>query len=105
MPKDKKQKILVFQQNGSGESKIKGIRKFGEDRFELDIVSVDQMLPEIVDDTADYLPDDIQADLVLDFLQHPDLSHDLAAICRNKNIPVVASGKKIRIEGMITPPT
>jgi len=38
-------------------------------------------------------------------LKHPDLSHDLAVRCRDKNIPVVASGKKLRIKGTLTPPT
>ena len=50
-------------------------------------------------------PDTIEADLVLDFTKHPDLSHDLALMCRKRNIPVVASGKKTRVEGVITPPT
>jgi len=101
----KKQKILVFQQNGSGESKIRGIREYGNDRFELEIISIDTPLPDILDDTAEYLPDDVRADMVLDFLTHPDLSHDLAVMCRDRKIPVVASGKKLRVKGMITPPT
>ena len=100
-----KQKILVFQQNGSGESKIEGIRGYGKDRIELDIFSIDDPLSEILDETAEYLPDDIQADMVLDFLTHPDLSHDLAVMCRERKIPVVASGKKLRVEGMLEPPT
>ncbi len=100
-----KQKILVFQQNGSGESKIAGIREYGSDRIELDIFSIDDRLPEILDETTEYLPVDIQADMVLDFLTHPDLSHDLALMCGERNIPVVASGKKLRVEGMIEPPT
>jgi thymidylate synthase len=88
------QRILVFQQRGSGEKKIKGIRKYGEDLFQLDIISIDQPLPTLVEDTSAYLPETIDADLVLDFLKHPDLSHDLALKCRNSDIPVVASGKK-----------
>jgi len=100
-----KQKILVFQQNGSGESKIKGIRMYGKDRFLLEVISMDESLPEVLDDTAEYLPETIEADIVLDFLTHPDLSQDLAVKCREINIPVVASGKKLREKGMITPPT
>jgi len=100
-----KQKILVFQQNGSGESKIKGIREYGQEMFELETVSIDGPLPDILDDTDAYLVDDFSADMVLDFLKHPDLSHDLAVICSRKGIPVVASGKKLKVEGMITPPT
>jgi hypothetical protein len=99
------EKILVFQQNGSGESKIQGIRKYGKDRFIIETVSIDETLPSILDDTRDYLPSNIQADLILDFLKHPDLSHDLAIACRARNIPIVASGKKLRIKGALTPPT
>ena len=99
------EKILVFQQNGSGESEIQGIRKYGKDRFIIETVSIDETLPPILADTRDYLPSNIQADLILDFLKHPDLSHDLAIVCRARNIPIVASGKKLRIKGALTPPT
>lgn len=99
------QRILVFQQNGSGESKIRGIRKYGKNYFSIETISIDESLPPILDDTGDYLPSDIEADLVLDFLKHPDLSQDLAAVCTKRNIPVVASGKKLRSHGVFTPPT
>ncbi len=99
------QKILVFQQNDSGKVKTAGIRDYGEGRIRLEVISIDGPLPEIIDDASDYLPEEIDADLVLDFLRHPDLSEDLAALCRKRDIPVVASGKKIRGEGVITPPT
>lgn len=98
-------KILVFQQNKSGESKIAGIRKFGGDHFDLQMVSIDEPLPPVIDDAREFLPADIDADLVLDFLQHPDLSYDLGQMCRQKGIPVVASGKKANIEGVAAPPT
>ena len=100
-----KQKILVFQQNGSGETKIQGIREYGGDRFVIDLFTVEGPLPDILDDTTAYLPRDIAADMVLDFLTHPDLSHDLAMMCSARDIPVVASGKKLRVQGMFTPPT
>lgn len=99
------QKITVFQQNGSATAKIAGIRRYGPDLFDLQVVSIDEDLPPVLDDTAGLLPTDIQADLVLDFLQHPDLSQDLARLCRERGIPVVASGKKHKAEGLITPPT
>jgi hypothetical protein len=98
-------KILVFQQNGSGESKIKGIHDYGGDDFKIEIVSIDTPLPPVIDDSEDLLPNEIDADLVLDFLKHPDLSYDLAAVCARKDIPLIASGKKIRAEGVISPPT
>jgi hypothetical protein len=99
------QKIVVFQQNGSGEKKIAGIRDYGHGRFDLKCIHVDNDLPPVIDDASDYLPTKIDADLVLDFLQHPDLSHDLAEICRRQGIPMVASGKKTKVEGTLTPPT
>ena len=99
------QRLWVFEQDGSGESKIKGIRQYGQDRFLLEIVSVKGPLPPLIDDARDYLPLQITADVVLDFLKHPDLSLDLAHACRRQNIPVVASGKKIAVAGVICPPT
>ena len=100
------QNILVFQQDDSGARKIQGIRRYGEGLFVLEIFSIDgQSLPPIIDDAREYLPPDIQADLVLDFLKHPDLSHDLAVECSQRGIAVVAPGKKLRVKGVLTPPT
>ncbi len=104
-PAAETQNILVFQQNGSGEKKIEGIKRYGNNRFDLEIVSIDASLPTFIDDAREYLPRDIRTDLVLDFLKHPDLSQDLAVLCRNRKIPVVASGKKLRVKGALTPPT
>jgi thymidylate synthase len=101
----KKQKIIVFQQNNSGESKIHGIRKYGKRLFNIQSISIDTLLPPVIDNAEEYLPSDIDADIVLDFFRHPDLSYDLAIMCGKKNIPVIASGKKLRIKGMLTPPT
>lgn len=99
------QRILVFQQNGQGRPKIEGIRRYGGDAFSISVVSIDSGLPAVLDDTDGFPPETIEADLVLDFLSHPDLSHDLCARCRDLSIPVVASGKKIRVEGVHTQPT
>jgi len=99
------QKIVVFQQNRSGEGKVEGITRFGNNLFDIEVFAIDQTFPPVIDDTGPFLPEEIQADLVLDFLKHPDLSHDLALICLKKGIPVVASGKKSRMEGVFTPPT
>jgi len=102
---NRRQRILVFQQNGGGEKKVKGINDFGEGRFELEVISIGGSLPPIIDETSEYLPKEIEADLVLDFLNHPDLSHDLALMCQERKIPVVASGKKLRVKWALTPPT
>ena len=99
------QNLLIFQQNGSAESKIKGIEKYGNGYFSLKVISIDTPLPPIIDDASTYLPEDFSADLVLDFLQHPDLSHDLTRMCQERNIPIVSSGKKIMNNWTISPPT
>lgn len=100
-----RQRILVFQQNGSGESKIRGIKMFGNDLFTLEVISIDVPLPPIVDDANEYLPSEFEAALVLDYLRHPDLSLELAALCNRLKIPMVASGKKLRNAGVMTPLT
>ena len=104
-PAPEVQNILVFQQKGSGVKKIEGVRQYGNNCFSLEIISIDAHLPTVIDDTKEYIPRNIEADLVLDYLKHPDLSYDLAVVCRDKKIPVVASGKKFRVKGVFTPPT
>jgi len=98
-----KQRIAVFQQNGSGEAKIAGIRRYGSQRIDLITIAIDQPLPPVLDDTAAILPPCIDADLVLDYLRHPDLSEDLAALCARQSIPMIAPGRNIRYA--VTPPT
>jgi hypothetical protein len=105
METNPQQRILVFQQHGSGERKIQGLREYGGNRFDIRIISIDETLPPVLDDATGYLPRQVDADIVLDYLKHPDLSEDLSAMCHEKNIPVVASGKKLRVSGVFTPPT
>jgi hypothetical protein len=100
-----RQRLMIFQQNGSGALKIEGLQKYGKEMFDLEIVNIDDMLPPVLDDTSEYLPETINCDLVLDFLKHSDLSTDLAVLCGKNNIPMVASGKKIAGNGVVTPPT
>lgn len=100
-----KQRLMIFQQNGSGKLKIEGVRKHGQELYDLEIVDIDEELPPVLDDTSEFIPEDIDCDLVLDFLRHSDLSTDLAAICVKKKIPLIASGKKISGTGVVTPPT
>jgi len=69
------------------------------------VVSIERCLPPVIDDTGPFLPARLDADLVLDFMKHPDLSHDLAVMCAKARIPLIASGKKVRVEGVLTPPT
>ena len=87
-------RIIVFEEHGSGEKKIQGITEHGTGLEISRCYNIQENLPEIVDDPERYIPDDFNADLVLDFLKHPDLSSYLAKVCYRKNIPVIASGKK-----------
>ncbi len=99
------QKITVFQENGSGNSKIAGIKRFGNNNFSIEIIDINLPLPFIIDDASKYLPLNLNTDLVLDFLKHPDLSTDLALLCQKKKIPIIASGKKITLGQAFTPLT
>lgn len=98
-----RQRIRVFQENGCGRSKIAGIRQYGADIIRLETVNITETLPPVIDDSSALLPDALDADLVLDFLRHPDLSADLAARCAVAGIPVVAPGRKW--PEAVTPPT
>lgn len=99
------QRLMVLQQNGSGVTKIQGILDHGCNAFAIQTFSIDEALPPVIDDGELHLPSQIEADVVLDFLKHPDLSYDLARQCQQRGIPVVASGKKLRLQGVYTPPT
>ncbi len=99
------QRILVLQQDGSGEGKVAGIERHGRGRFGLTRLAAPGGLPPVVDDPELYLPRRLDAELVLDFLQHPDLSLELAHRCSAAGVPVVASGKKWDLPGVYTPPT
>lgn len=100
-----RQKVTVFQQQGSGERKIAGVRQYAADVIELEVFSIDDELDEILDDTSRYLPRELSCDLVLDFLVHHDLSTDLAQRCAEQNIPIISSGKKLSSHWAMTPPT
>lgn len=104
---DRKQRqiIAIFQQNGSGESKIAGLRQYAADLFDLQTFAIDEPLPPLLEDGRRLLPTDLSADLVLDYLRHQDLSCDLVEICAEKGIPIISSGKKLSNRWAITPPT
>ncbi len=93
--------IVVFEEQGSGEKKIQGIGAHGTGLEISRRYNIEASLPAVVDDPENYIPEDFTADLVLDFLKHPDLSAHLARVCREKNTPVIASGKKH--DGAMTP--
>jgi hypothetical protein len=98
------QRLLVFQQRGRAETKVAGIREYGLGKFHIDVIPVKDRLPSVIEDSKEFLPETLDADLVLDYLVHPDLSCDLADMCRNKGIPIIASGKKHKNKWVHTPP-
>jgi hypothetical protein len=85
--------IIVFQQFGSAERKIKGIRKYGKEVKIKQVFSIDENIPEVIDSPDIYIKDDFEGDLVLNFLKHPDISDYLVELCEKKSIPVVTTGK------------
>lgn len=94
-------RIVVFQQHESGEKKIKGLKDYGKGVEIARVVNINDSFPELIDEPENYISADFSADLVLCFIKHPDLSEYLVRICRDKGIPVIASGT--RIPGAITP--
>jgi thymidylate synthase len=86
--------IIVFQENGSGEMKIEGVQNYGQGITIAAIVSIDAFLPDFIEDPEEFIHDDFNADLVLNFLKHPDLVDYLIRICKKKDLPVVSPGKK-----------
>lgn len=101
------QRIAVYQRNKSGLRKISAIEERGKGRVEIMVVDIDQPLPDVLDDSDGLLPSpaDLGADLVLDYLTHPDLSYDLCRMCSELGIPAVSPTKKWRMPGVFTPPT
>ena len=94
-------RIVVFQERGAAEEKMKGIMKYGRDIEIVKVFDIEAALPELIDDPQDYISEEFSGDLVLSFLKHPDLADYLARICRRKKIPMIAAGKKIK--GVLTP--
>jgi hypothetical protein len=92
--------ILIFEQNGSGQHKSSGIIKYGHPDDTVETVIIDgKFLPDFIDEPEDFFDlDNLTADLVIDYLSHPDLSHYLMTRCHEANIPIIASGKKSELD-------
>lgn len=99
------QRVIVIQQQGSGEAKIKALSVRGRDLEIVEVIDIEGPLPPIIDEPEPYLPERLDADLVLSFVKHPDLVEELARLCRRQGTPMVASGSKVDVEGTLTPPT
>ncbi len=86
--------IVVFQEHNSGELKIEGVQRYGSGISIREMITIDQFLPDFIEEPEDYIVDDFSADLVLNYLKHPDLVDHLIRICEQKNIVVISPGKK-----------
>jgi len=89
------QRLIVFQQAGQAEAKIAGIEEYGKDLAIVAVHDLPQELPQFLDDPSPYFPGEINGDLVLSFLKHPDLADHLARLCQGQGIPLVASGVRL----------
>ncbi len=100
--KKRPQRLVIFEEKGSGDYKIAGIEVYGGSEMEIvKVVNIDEPLPPLIDEPEEYITEDFNGDLVLNFLKHPDLSEHLVSLCNKKGIPVIASGQ--HIPGAICP--
>ena len=88
------QQLVIFQEQGSGEKKLAGLRRYGRNLQISTVVNVDAALSAFIDNPEAFITADFSGDLVLSFLKHPDLIDYLAQVCEKKNLPLIASGKK-----------
>lgn len=98
---NKRQRLVIFQEKGSGEKKLAGLRRFGRGLVITTVFDITAPLPPFIDSPEEFITTDFTGDLVLSFLKHPDLLDYLAGLCLAKQIPLIASGKKC--ENAITP--
>jgi hypothetical protein len=97
----KRQRLVIFQEKGSGEKKLAGLRRFGRDLEIVAVYDITASLTSFIDTPEEFIPADFSGDLVLSFLKHPDLLAYLAELCAARKVPLIASGKKC--EKAITP--
>ena len=97
-----KYKIALFEESGCAKRKIEGIKKYAPEILISPIINLPAISQDIViDEPEEFLREDFNADMVLNYIKHPDLSYFLVQICNKKGIPVVASGQKLK--GAICP--
>ncbi len=84
--------IVVFQEKKSAEAKIAGVRRYGKGIVLQKVVSIDAQLSDFIDDPEDYISDLWNADLVLNYLKHPDLVDHLIMLCREQGVVVISPG-------------
>lgn len=88
-------RLVIFEEADSGKYKVAGIEVYGRNITIERIYNILPALLEIIDEPREFIPDDFEGDLILNFLRHPDLSEYLVKICKAKGIPVIASGQNI----------
>jgi len=88
-------RLVIFEEAGSGKYKVAGIEVYGRNITIERIYNIPPAMPEIIDEPEEFIPDDFEGDLILNFLRHPDLSEHLVKICKIKGMPVIASGQNI----------
>jgi|Deesub1362A_J573_1020465.scaffolds.fasta_scaffold00350_25 hypothetical protein len=93
-------KVAVFQRGHSADHIVEGLKKYGD--VDVITISVDEFLPQIIDEPSEYIDENFEAELIIDHMHHGDLTDYLIEIAREKNIPIIVPNKKVK--GAITPP-
>ncbi len=94
--------ITVFQQGGSGEKKIQGIRTYGRGMRIVEVIDFPTKLADFIDAPQEFFPARIGGSIVLSFLKHPDLADYAATYCQRLGIPMIASGPR-KTPGALSP--
>jgi hypothetical protein len=94
-------RLVVFEEAGSGKYRVAGIEVYGRNITIERVYDIPSGLSGIIDEPEEFIPDDFEGDLILNFLRHPDLSEYLVKICKTMGLPVIASGQ--HIPGAICP--
>ena len=90
-------KVVVFQEQGSGERKLAGLKHYGQRLEIVRVVDIDGPLPDFIDEPEEWIGDEVDlggGELVLNFLKHPDLVDHLIAHCEKRHIPIVSAGAR-----------
>ena len=90
-------KVVVFQEQSSGERKLAGLKHYGQRHEIVRVVDIDGPLPDFIDEPEEWIGDEVDlggGELVLNFLKHPDLVDHLIAHCEKRHIPIVSAGRK-----------
>ncbi|MBN2497665.1 MAG: hypothetical protein JXR96_23935 [Deltaproteobacteria bacterium] len=100
---ERMQRIVVFEQGQAGR-RLDFIRARGRGVEIARVVSLARALPAVIDRPTAWLPSDWQAELAISYLQHPDLAEELARLCAERGVPLVASGMRLAGPGAFCPP-